>query len=271
MDKLEQATVVKKSLVEPARTLDPQFRVDEKGRIVSEQELLEQARRLKERAKVDRERSEKRARWESTNPEEILKLELERIRPGTLADSTFSIQVFEDGIDVHLFGRSFRILAHVLTFSAKTLTWDVTAKGALDRLKAQAVRPDAPKARNQAEVYQEQAAMLRELADVAGISEDPVLAATLEALKDVKEESVRWKTEVNTLFLHLRMKLQCLTSQPLPQLPQAPPEAPPSRRVPLKEDSSPQQPPRRRPQAVPPPPIPESTPEGPDVEASPTI
>lgn len=234
--KVQQDSVVKQSVVEPPRQLAPQFQVDEKGRGISEQEIIERRERVADRTRTARERAERIARWQGLPYVEILRLEIERIRPGTMADDTFSISEKTDGsIDVHFMGRVFRVLKHVVAYSIRTSTWHITAQGALDRLRTAAVRPDVPREVKQADVYEEQAELLREVAKAAQILDDEELQSALSVAAGLGTTSIRWKTEVQTLFLHLIKRLQekpCQTSQPQPpRQPKAPPgQKPPAKR-----------------------------------------
>lgn len=223
--KIVQESAVKHSKVEPARKLNPQFTVVD-GKVVSEQELIEQRARVLGSEKRIKGRTERTERWEGKTHVEILRLEMERIRPGTISDETFSLQVKTDGaIDVHFMGRVFRILPLVVAKSDKGMSWHITAKGALDRLRTAAVRADVPTQMKQGDIYEEQADLLREIAKAAKILEDDELQTSLAACDALGNTSIRWKTEVQTLFLYLIRKLQespCQTS-PKPQRQPKPP------------------------------------------------
>lgn len=222
MEKLGQdLSVVKKSIIEPPRQLDPQFRVDEKGRPISEQEFIERRTREAEWKREGEEKAERRARWEGKSPGEILCMEMERIRPGTLKDGTFSLHPRADmSIDVHLMGRVFRVLPHVVAISSKDTSWHITAQGALDRLRTAAVRPEQPSSMKQTDIYEEQADILREVAKAAGIYEEEALQDHLASIVGLGQSAVRWKSEMQFLFIYLRKRLKeitCPTPSPQPQ------------------------------------------------------
>ena len=240
MDKVHQDTVVKQSVVEPARVLDPQFRVDEYGKVISEQELIEQRQRRAELEQKAADTLRRRERWADKDAIEILTLEIERHKPGTTTDETFSIRRRGDGaIDVHLHGRQWTILPHVVSYSGDSETWHITAKGAVKQLKTAAVRPDVPREYKQSDIYEEQAAILRDLAGEAGLLDLEGIQQNLKAMESL-DAALRWKTELSFLFLQLRTWIQehkCQTSQPQPpQQPQAkPPQPPRAKKAPAKK------------------------------------
>lgn len=272
MVKVIQTSSVKKSKVVGGRPLNPKFRIED-GKIISEQEVIEAEERRQELERAQEERAERLKEWRGLEPMRILLGELEKRKPGTTSDPTFSISQLESGdIDVHLGGRAFRVLEHVVRHSDKTLTWHITAQGVLDRLKSMAVRPDAAQPVRQAELYQEQAEILRELAGVAGLLDDEALKRTLEGLKEVKDEAVRWKTEVNLLFISLRTRigeLRCqISPPPPPHQPKPAARAPKPRGAPQKPKGAARKP---RPKADPAPPkIETATPAESAAEVSPT-
>lgn len=217
--KVVQDTVTKESVLQPPRNLDHGFRVNALGEIVSEKEHIEHQQRLVEIATEQREKVERKTRWAGRSHADILAMEVARIRPGIQEGPTFSITRRYDGaLDVHWDGRVFRVKPEVVRHSDSTLTWHITAQGAMDRLATATVRPDAPRSMKQADVYEEQADLLRNLAEEAGVLDDPALQKQLEHLTGLGESATRWKMEGATLFLAIKTKIgdlraQCLTLQ----------------------------------------------------------
>jgi hypothetical protein len=241
--KLGQQTTIKQSVIAPPQELDPTYHVEmvgNKQQVVAQQELIERRERERVALAKKAERDAHRAEWDGLSPAQVLMAEMLKQRPALKGESTFSIHPNAEGdIDVHLYGNVYRVLEHVVKHSDKTVTWHITAKGVIDRLRRMAVQPSRPLEVKQSEIYQEQADMLRELALVGGLLEDPNLQVLLQGAKEIKDDAVRSKTEVTTLFIHLRKRLgelACQTSQP-PQ---------PSQSEETAQEASPQKPRRRR-------------------------
>lgn len=215
--KLWQESSIKPSVMDPPRQLNPEFTRDQNGNPISEQEILERMERERAAKQAAEEKAEREKRWEGKDESEILRCELERLRKGVTDDDTFSIRRRSDGaLDVHLYGRSFSVLEHVVKYSNRTRTWHITAKGCLDRLASAAVRPDRPRDMKQGDIYEEQADILKELAESAGASEDEVLQRNIKAAEGIANESVRWKTVQSVLFIYLKGiigDLKCQTSK----------------------------------------------------------
>lgn len=225
MEKVQQDSVIKESILEPPRELDPQFKVDAKGNPISEQEILEQRHLLKTQRKEAAEKAERLARWKGRTPAEIVAMEMERIRPGTGVDETFSVNTRSDGsIDVHLMGRVYQVPRNTIDVSNRGASWHITAQGALDRLRVAAVRPDVAQPVKQSEIYEEQVELLMDLAAAAGLLERKEFQDNLAMIEGLGNSATRWKTQLNLLFLSLRKYIgetRCPTSPPQPQKPKA--------------------------------------------------
>lgn len=227
--KVYQESIVKQSVVEPARKLSPVFATLKDGTVISEQEIMQRKERDEKLTRELREEEEHIEAWIGMSPPEILLMEMVKKKPIIKNDPTLSIHPMPDGtIDVHLYGRTHRVLPHIVKFSNDSVTWHVTARGVLQALERAAVRPDVAREMLQHEVYQEQADLLRELARVGGYLEEEKLSQELGDLEKIPDQSMRWKTEVNLLFLLLRKKIGALVcqspqqSQPQPQPQKAP-------------------------------------------------
>lgn len=235
--KVYQETVIKESILEPARKLNPTFAVTEDGTVISEQEVIQRKERNIKLTRELREEKERIEAWKGLSPPDILLMEMLKEKPVIKGDPTFSIHPMIDGtIDVHLYGRTHRVLPHIVKFSSDSITWHITARGVLQGLGRAAVRPDVAREMLQHEIYQEQADLLRELARVGGYLEEEKLSEELEDLQKIPDQSMRWKTEVNLLFVFLRKKIGALAcqspqpSQPQPQRQKEPPATPKPRR-----------------------------------------
>lgn len=237
--KVYQESIIKESVLEPARKLAPVFATLKDGTVISEQETIQRKERHEKLSKERQEEADHIEAWKDMSPPEILLMEMVKKKPIIKGDPTLSIHPMPDGtIDVHLYGRTHRVLPHIVKFSNDSVTWHVTARGVLQGLERAAVRPDVAREMLQHEVYQEQADLLRELARVGGYLEEEKLSQELGDLEKIPDQSMRWKTEVNLLFLFLRKKIGALACQspqqsqpqPQPQPQKAPAAAKPRQR-----------------------------------------
>lgn len=169
--------------------------------VISEQSLIENRARLEAIERAQKEVSERRRRWEGKSEEEILLGEVERRRPGTLEDPTWSFYATKDGYQAHLFGVTESVTPNQLDYTRRSSTWHILGRGILERLRRKRARQMDIEQTARPEVYEEQVLLLTPLVLLAG-GEDQIAMAELHT-EGIREPATKAKTQVHYLVRYL--------------------------------------------------------------------